>query len=84
MDMTIRAMAHDSYNPNRLNAPQAVRVANAPQVTTAGKPGRGTGWQEPAKLESPSAKGSQVDNIIGGLADKFLGPATPGKPEENK
>jgi hypothetical protein len=83
LDMTIRAMAKDRYtNPQRL-VPEAqmqregVKPAGATPVKTFG-------WADEKKIESPSAKGSQVDSVIGGLCDQALGAATPGKADANK
>jgi hypothetical protein len=81
INAAMRETIKNPPNPNRLNTPQTVRVANAPVVTSVPE---GRGFIEPKPLESPSAKGSQVNDVIAGLADKFLGPATPGKPDENK
>jgi hypothetical protein len=67
LDMTIRAMARDQYNPNALNPPQTVRVANAPIVQTVGE---GRGFIELKPLESPSAKGSTVDRVIAGMCEE--------------
>jgi hypothetical protein len=67
------------YNPNALRAPENVKVANAP--VTAGEPGRGSGWQKERAIESPMPKGSFVEGVIGGMIDRALGPAAPGKPK---
>jgi hypothetical protein len=55
IDATMREVIRSPFNPNALRAPDNVKVANAGEVTTAGEPKRGSGWQEPAKLESPRA-----------------------------
>jgi hypothetical protein len=83
MDKTIREMAQDRYtNPQRL-VPEA-RMQREGVKPVGATPVKTWGWAPEKKIESPSAKGSPTDQIIGGLADKFLGAATPGKPDENK
>jgi hypothetical protein len=84
MEMAIRGLVQDARrsNPNALNRPVKVGVAGAGEVVTAGEK-RGSGWQEEKPLPS-FGKGSQSDRLIGAMCDQALGPATPGKPDENK
>jgi hypothetical protein len=83
LELTLRQIREDRYtNPQALTPEAVMKKEN---VQTAGAtPVKTFGWADERKITSPSAKGSQVDNAIGGLADKFLGPATPGKPNANK
>jgi hypothetical protein len=83
MDLTIRAMARDAYNPNALNPPAIVKVANAPEVVTAGEAKRGTGWANEVPIESPMPKGSFIEGVVGNMIDRALGPAVPKKREES-
>jgi hypothetical protein len=74
MDATIRTMARDRYtNPQQLRAPDNTKVANAPEVVTAGEGKRGKGWQEEKSLRIHSAKGSSEEALIDRLAEKFVG-----------
>jgi hypothetical protein len=74
MDMSIRAMARDAYNPNRLNAPQTVRVANAPVVVGMDEPKRGSGWQEEKPLEPVVKPGSMEERVMSQMIDQALPP----------
>jgi hypothetical protein len=80
---SMREVVARPYNPNALRAPPTVRVANAPEVTTAGEPKRGTGWQEEKPLKSPMPKGSFIEGVVGGMIDAHLGPAQ-AKPKAKK
>jgi hypothetical protein len=62
------------YNPQALNAPATVKVANAPVVVTAGESKRGSGWQDEKPLESPMPKGSFIEGVVGGMIDAALPP----------
>jgi hypothetical protein len=62
------------YNPNALRAPENVKVANAPEVTTAGEPKCGSGWQEEKPLTSPMPKCSFIEGVVGGMIDAALPP----------
>jgi hypothetical protein len=57
-----------------------VGVAGAVEVKTVEE---GRGFVEPKPL-STTGKGSYEDRLIGRMCDQALGPATPGKPDENK
>lgn len=81
INQSMREEIRRPYNPNALNPPATVRVANAPEVVTAGEEKRGTGWADPKPLARPSA---YEERLLSGIADKFLGAATPNKPGENK
>ena len=84
LDMTLREMARDRYtNPQQLQAPDNTKVANAPQVVTAGS---GRGWQEEKPLAAPPGQDA-IERLVNAALPHGAGsPLRKGKPkaDENK
>ena len=67
MDLTIRAMARDAYNPNALRRPETATPANAPKVQT-------WGWAEARKIGPVVKPGSMEERVMSDLIDRALPP----------
>ena len=71
MDMTIRAIAHDNYNPQQLRAPETATPVGAPVVKTFGE---GRGFIEDKPYGPVVTPGSMEDRVMSALIDQALPP----------
>ena len=67
------------HNPNKLDAPATVKVANAPEVVTAGEPKRGSGWEEEKPLAAPPGQDAIERLVNAALPHGAASPLRKGK-----
>ena len=82
IDATMReVVGRDArHNPNRLNPPATVKVANAPEVVTAGE---GRGWVEPKPLAAPPGQDA-IERLVNAALPHGAASPLRRRPDENK
>ena len=68
------------HNPNALNPPATVKVANAPEVVTAGE---GRGWQEEKPLAAPPGQDA-IERLVNAALPHGAAAPLRRRPDENK